>query len=161
MHGKYEVKYMLKAIGIIHSPFATKEEAPIQGAFHPDVEGKVEIFPEFAAGLKDIELFSHIILLYHFDRSGKVQLVRTPFLDDAPHGIFATRHPCRPNGIGLTVARLIRREENFLFIAGSDVLDGTPLMDIKPYVPRFDSFPEATEGWLTGKEIRDKPPGRE
>ncbi len=155
------MQYRVKAIGIIHSPFATKEEAPIQGAFHPDAEGKVEIFAEYAAGLQDIELFSHVILVYHFDRAGEVELVRAPFLDDTPHGIFATRHPCRPNGIGLTVARLLRRKENCLAVRGADVLDGTPLLDVKPYVPRFDSFPDATEGWLAGKVMRDKPPGRE
>ncbi len=155
------MEYRIKAIGAIHTGFATKEEAPIQGAFHPDAEGKVEVFPEFLAGLKDIELFSHIILLYHFDRSGKMQLVRAPFLDDTPHGIFATRHPCRPNGIGITIVRLLRREGNVLHVRGADVLDGTPLLDVKPYVPRFDSFPEASEGWLAGKDNREKPPGRE
>jgi tRNA-Thr(GGU) m(6)t(6)A37 methyltransferase TsaA len=119
------------------------------------------VFPEFAAGLQDIGLFSHIILLYHFDRAGKVELVRKPFLDDAPHGIFATRHPCRPNGIGITIVGLLRREGNRLMVSGTDVLDGTPLLDIKPYVSRFDSFPEASEGWFAGRQKRDKPPGRE
>ncbi len=155
------MEYRIRAIGVIRTSFATKEEAPIQGAFHPEAEGRVELFAEFAGGLKDIELFSHIILVYHFDRAGAVQLVRAPFLDDAPHGIFATRHPCRPNGLGITVARLLRREGNVLMIKGADVLDGTPLIDIKPYVPRFDAVPDATEGWLAGKEKRNKPPGRE
>lgn len=155
------MKYQVGAIGVIHTGHATKEETPIQGAFHPDAEGTVEVFPEFATGLQDIGLFSHIILLYHFDRAGKVELVRKPFLDDAPHGIFATRHPCRPNGIGISIVRLLRREGNELLVSGIDVLDGTPLLDIKPYVSRFDSFPDASEGWFAGKQKRDKPPGRE
>ena len=155
------MEYRIRTIGVIHTGFANKDDAPIQGAFQPDAEGTVELFAEFAEGLRDIELFSHIILIYHFDRSGKVQLVRTPFLDDTPHGIFATRHPCRPNGIGMTIVRLMGREGNILHVLGADVLDSTPLLDIKPYVPRFDSFPDASEGWLAGKERRDKPPGRE
>lgn len=151
----------INPIGIIHSPFATKEEAPIQGAFQPDAEGTVEVFADFAAGLKDIETFSHLILIYRFDRAGEVILVRPTLLDDEPHGVLASRHPCRPNGLGLSVVRLLRREGNILHVGGIDVLDGTPLIDIKPYVPRFDSYPEADEGWFSGKEARPKPPGRE
>ena len=153
--------YTFSPVGIIRSPFATKEEAPIQGAFVPDTVGQVELFPEYASGLKDLEGFSHLFLLYRFDRAGEVELVRPTFLDDEPHGIFATRHPCRPNGIGMTVVRLLSREENILTVAGIDVLDGTPLLDIKPYVPRFDAHPHATSGWFTGKEPRIKPAGRE
>jgi tRNA-Thr(GGU) m(6)t(6)A37 methyltransferase TsaA len=151
----------VRAVGVIHTDHATKEDTPIQGAFHPDAKGTVEVFPEFEAGLKDIGLFSHIILIYHFDRAGNVELIRKPFLDDAPHGIFATRHPCRPNGIGISIVRLLGHEENLLKVGGIDVLDGTPLLDIKPYVPRFDSYPAALEGWFAGKEKREKPPGRE
>jgi tRNA (adenine37-N6)-methyltransferase len=148
-------------IGIIHSSFRTKEEAPIQGAFRPDVEGIVEVFPEFAPALKDIETFSHLYLIYRFDRAGQVILSRPTFLDDEPHGVLASRHPCRPNGLGLSVVRLLRREGNMLHVGGIDVLDGTPLIDIKPYIPRFDCYPEAREGWTAGKEARQKPPGRE
>jgi tRNA-Thr(GGU) m(6)t(6)A37 methyltransferase TsaA len=155
------MEFQVRVIGVIHTNHATKEETPIQGAFQLDAGGKVEVFPKFAIGLQDIDLFSHIILIYHFDRAGKVELIRKPFLDDIPHGIFATRHPCRPNGIGISIVRLLRREENQLLVSGIDVLDGTPLLDIKPYVPRFDSFPEASEGWFAGKQNRDKPPGRE
>jgi tRNA-Thr(GGU) m(6)t(6)A37 methyltransferase TsaA len=121
----------------------------------------VEIFPEFTEGLLDIELFSHLYLFYHFDRAEPGELIRHPFLDDAPHGIFATRHPCRPNGIGITVVRLLERRGNSLTVSGIDVLDGTPLLDIKPYIPRFDCHPEASEGWFAGKENRKKPSGRE
>jgi tRNA-Thr(GGU) m(6)t(6)A37 methyltransferase TsaA len=148
-------------IGVIHSPYRTKEAAPIQGIFSPGGLGRVEILLEYAEGLKDIESFSHLILLYQFDRAGEIKLVRPTFLDDEPHGIFASRHPCRPSGIGLTVVKLLRRSKNILEVSGIDVLDGTPLIDIKPYVPRFDSFPEATDGWLASKGKRSKPPGRE
>jgi len=155
------VRITLEAIGLIHTDHATKEEAPIQGAFRPESAGTVEIFPQFAEGLKDIELFSHIYLFYHFDRAEPGPLVRYPFLDDTPHGIFATRHPCRPNGIGVTVVRLLSRRGNLLEVSGIDVLDGTPLLDIKPYVRRFDCHPEASEGWFSGKQDREKPAGRE
>lgn len=151
----------LKPIGIIRSPFTTKEDAPIQGVYRPTSKGTVELFPEYEEGLKDIETFSHIIVLYQFDRAGEMKLVRPPFLDDEPHGVFASRHPCRPNKVGLTVVRLISRVKNVLEISGIDVLDKTPVIDIKPYVPRFDCFPEANEGWIASKQNRPKPPGRE
>lgn len=151
----------IQPIGIIHTPFYGKEEAPVQGAFQPEAVGMVEVFPEFSAALKDIEAFTHLYLIYRFDRAGEIELVRAPFLDDEPHGIFATRHPCRPNGLGLSVVRLLSREVNVLRVAGIDVLDATPLIDIKPYIPRFDSYPDAGEGWLTDKESRSKPSGRE
>lgn len=125
------------------------------------MEGRVEVYPEFAEGLKDIEGFSCIYLFYVFDRSGAVELVRPTFLDDTPHGVFASRHPGRPNGIGITIVRLIRRDGPVLHVRGIDTLDGTPIIDIKPYIPRFDCFPDATEGWSQGKEERPKPKGRE
>jgi len=155
------MSFILKPIGIIHSPFKTKDECPIQGANASDSEGSVEVFIEYQDGLKDIELFSHIILLYLFDRAGEVKLIRQTFLDDEPHGVFACRHPCRPNGIGLSVVKLIKREKNVLKVGGIDVLDGTPLIDIKPYVPRFDNVPDAREGWVASKQWRSKPKGRE
>jgi len=111
--------------------------------------------------LKDIDTFSHIILLYLFDRAGEIKLVRPTFLDDEAHGVFASRHPCRPNSLGISVVRLLRRVENILEVEGIDVLDGTPLIDIKPYIPRFDCVPEANEGWVARKQWRPKPPGRE
>ncbi len=151
----------LKPIGIIRSPYASKEEAPIQGAFRPEGEGTVEVYREYAAGLKDVEGFSHIFLLYQFDRAGEVRLVRKTFLDDEAHGLFASRHPCRPNGIGLTIVRLLTRKEHILEVGGIDVLDQTPLLDIKPYIPRFDCYPDAEEGWTANKRKRPKPPGRE
>jgi tRNA-Thr(GGU) m(6)t(6)A37 methyltransferase TsaA len=155
------VTVTLKPIGIIHSPFATKEACPIQGRCAGDAKGQVEVFPEYAEGLQDIETFSHIYLLYQFDRAGTMELVRPPFLDDEAHGIFAIRHPARPNGLGMSVVKLLRRNGNILEVEGIDVLNETPLLDIKPYVPRFDCFPEANEGWVATKQWRPKPPGRE
>ena len=151
----------LNPIGIIHSPYATKESCPIQGFYRPEGRGTVEVFSQYTEGLKDIDTFSHIILLYLFDRAGEIKLVRPTFLDDEAHGIFASRHPCRPNSLGISVVRLLRRVENILEVEGIDVLDGTPLIDIKPYIPRFDWVPEANEGWAATKQWRPKPPGRE
>jgi tRNA (adenine37-N6)-methyltransferase len=151
----------LVSIGIIHSPFQTKEACPIQPLFAAEAEGRVEVFEEYAPGLQDVETFSHLNLLYLFDRSGEIQMVRPTFLDDQPHGIYASRHPCRPNGLGLSIVRLMRREGNTLWVMGVDVLDGTPLLDIKPYIPRFDCFPAASEGWFQEKQWRPKPEGRE
>jgi len=156
------IKFVVKPIGVIRSPFRTKEEAPIQGRFRPDAVGFVEIYEEYQEGLKDIEGFTHIFLIYPFDRAGRVELVRPVLLDDEPHGIFACRYPARPNCLGLTVVELLDRDTSGrLTVGGIDVLDGTPLLDIKPYVARFDSFPHATEGWFKDKHDRRKPPGRE
>jgi tRNA (adenine37-N6)-methyltransferase len=151
----------MKPIGIIHTQFKTKEQCPIQPVYSAGSIGKVEVFKEFEQGLKDIEGFSHIYLIYQFDRSGEIELVRPTFLDDEPHGIYASRHPCRPNGIGLSIVRLLKREGNILTIEGADMLDGTPLLDIKPYIPKFDAISSASEGWTAGKDWRPKPEGRE
>lgn len=161
MSEEKEVTLEMEPIGVIHTPFKAKEQAPIQGAFNPDVLGTVEVFEKYEAGLTDIGGFSHIILIYALDRSGPVEMLRMPFLSDEAHGVFATRHPARPNPIGLTVVRLVAIEGARIEVAGVDMLDGTPLLDIKPYVPRFDAFPEASEGWLSGCEDRPKPAGRE
>jgi tRNA-Thr(GGU) m(6)t(6)A37 methyltransferase TsaA len=152
---------IIEAVGIIHTPYKTKEECPIQPCYAIDSPGRVEVFEEYERGLKDIEGFSHIYLLYAFDRMGKIELVRATFLDDEPHGIYASRHPCRPNGIGLSVVRLVRRAGNVLMIAGADMLDKTPLLDIKPYIPAFDAVSSASGGWTAGKKWRPKPEGRE
>ena len=151
----------IEPIGIIHSPHTDKAGCPIQPTYATTSLGKVEILEQYQEGLKDIEAFSHLYLLYYFDRAGVIKLIRPTFLDDHPHGIYASRHPCRPNGIGLSIVRLIKRDHNILEVAGVDMLDGTPLLDIKPYIPRFDSVPDATEGWLTGREWRPKPRDKE
>lgn len=153
--------FQIDAIGRIRTDFATKADAPIQGAFNGGAIGIVELFSEYAEGLRDIEGFSHLILLYHLDRAAPVEMVRVPLLGDEPRGIFSTRHPARPNALGLTVVRLLSRDGTCLRVAGVDMLDGTPLIDVKPYVPRFDAFPHATEGWFEGCDDRPKPAGRE
>lgn len=148
-------------IGVIRTPHVTKDACPIQSVYSSDARGTVEVFEEYAAGLQDVELFTHLYLLYLFDRAGEVKLVRPPFLDDDPHGIFASRHPCRPNPIGLSIVRLESREANVLAVVGIDVLDGTPLLDIKPYVPRFDRVEGASNGWVAERPWRPKPDGWE
>ncbi len=155
------MKHSIEPIGVIHSPYKTKEDCPIQPAVRPGAWGSVEVFPAYAEGLKDVETFSHIILLYLFDRAGAVQLQRPTFLDDTPHGVFASRHPCRPNGIGLSIVKLEGRRGEVLQISGLDVLDGTPLIDLKPYIPRFDRVEGASNGWVEDKTWGPKPAGRE
>jgi len=139
-------------IGIIHSPFIEKDKTPIQ-ASRSQAVGQVEIYPEFADGLLDIEALSHLYLLYVFHESQGYELRAQPFLDDRKHGIFATRYPYRPNPIGMSVVKLLSRENNILTIEGVDVLDGTPLLDIKPYVPDFDHRADVRVGWY---ETRSK-----
>ena len=151
----------MDAIGIIRTPYKTKQDCPIQPLYTSSVTGRVEVKEEYAEGLKDIETFSHIYLLYRFDRADEIRLVRSTFLDDIPHGIYASRHPCRPNGIGMSIVKLIRRDGNILIVDGTDMLDETPLLDIKPYLPKYDSIPSANEGWTANKQWRQKPEGRE
>lgn len=151
----------LHPIGRIHTPYKTKEECPIQPVYSSGAEGRIELFAEYAAGLKDIEGFSHLYLIYLLDRAGEIRLVRPTFLDDEPHGIYASRHPCRPNGLGLSIVQLAERRGNILIVRGIDVLDATPLLDIKPYVPRFDSIPSAASGWVGERPWREKPTNRE
>jgi len=141
------MEWKIKPIGLIRSPYTNAEETPIQSAFS-EGRGEIEVFPEYEAGLKDIEGFSHLILLYYFHQAKGYSLSVKPFLDDTPKGLFATRHPARPNPIGLSVVRLLERRGNVLQIAEVDLLDGTPLLDIKPYVPQFDERKGATAGWL-------------
>jgi tRNA-Thr(GGU) m(6)t(6)A37 methyltransferase TsaA len=155
------MKISIKPIGIIRTPYKNKDECPIQGSYSPDSTGVVEIFKEHEEGLKDIETFSHIYLIYYFDQAGKIEYIRSTFLDDEKHGIYASRHPCRPNGIGISIVKLLGRENKLLKIACVDVLDKTPLLDIKPYIPRHDIIKEASEGWIANVEFRKKPLGRE
>jgi len=140
------MELVMKPIGILHSPFTDKNQTPIQST-RSQVSGYVEVFPEFAEGLKDLEGFSHIILLYTFHQSDGYTLQVKPFLDDRLRGLFATRHPCRPNPIGLSIVRLLTRRGNILDVEGVDMLDGTPLLDIKPFVPEFDVRTNVKTGW--------------
>ncbi len=138
-------------IGKVHSPYAEPQGAPIQVAGGKGVEGTIEIYPEFVAGLDSVEGFSHLFVIYHFHLAAKAELTVRPFLDDQRRGVFATRAPCRPNAIGLSVVRLVRVEGNLLHVEDLDIVDLTPVLDIKPYVPAFDAHRTERVGWLEGK----------
>lgn len=138
----------MKPIGLIHTPFTDLAGMPIQPSGAAGVRGTVEIFAEYRAGLKDLEGFSHIVLLYVFHRSEGYKLHVVPFMDTEQRGVFATRAPVRPNPIGLSVVRLDLIEGGILHIRNADMLDGSPLLDIKPYVPEFDSPVSVRAGWL-------------
>ena len=135
-------------IGIIHSPFTDIMGMPIQPNGARGIRGTVGIFGDYAEGLADIDGFSHIFLIYAFHRCPTYHLTVRPFLDTTPRGVFATRAPRRPNAIGLSIVRLIEVKGTTLVVEDVDILDGTPLLDLKPYVPEFDSYPEASSGWL-------------
>jgi tRNA-Thr(GGU) m(6)t(6)A37 methyltransferase TsaA len=137
-----------QTIGIIHSPFEGVENVPIQPSAAVGIRGTVEVFANFAKGLKDLEGFSHVILLYHFHRVAQSKLTVIPFLDREPRGVFATRAPTRPNPIGLSIVRLLSVEGGVLHVENVDIVDGTPLLDIKPYVPAFDHHEVERTGWL-------------
>jgi tRNA-Thr(GGU) m(6)t(6)A37 methyltransferase TsaA len=138
-------------IGTVRSPFKTIEGTPIQPVGARGVRGQIEIRREFAAGLKDLEGFSHLILIYHFHLSDGFDLEVTPFLDDERHGVFATRAPKRPNPIGISIVKLVDIQGSLLIIEDVDIVDGTPLLDLKPYVPQFDSRETEKIGWLTDR----------
>ncbi len=140
----------LKPIGVIHSPYRSRGGAPHQGCGREEVS-EIELFKEFEEGLKDIEGFSHIILIYWFRKSqGYHLLVKTPW-DTKPHGLFTTRSPNRPCPLGLCVVELVAREKNILKVKGLDAIDGTPLLDIKPYIPSIDEKANVKIGWLEGR----------
>jgi len=138
----------LKPIGVIHTPYHEARDIPIQGIFKADVEGWIELDEKYQAGLKDLDGFSHAILLYYFHRSSEENLAEKPFLEDETHGIFAIRSPHRPNHLGISVVKMKRIEENKLFFTEVDILDGTPLLDIKPYSRYFDCRDDAVSGWM-------------
>jgi len=144
-----EVRY--KPIGIVHSQFKKPQNVPIQSVASKGIKGSVEVDREYAEGLKDIEGFSHIILIYHFHLSKAYSLIVEPYLDKNPHGVFSTRAPSRPNPIGISIVRLTKIEDNILHIQDVDIIDGTPLLDIKPYVPNFDQRKTVKIGWLKNK----------
>ncbi|OFX40909.1 MAG: tRNA (N6-threonylcarbamoyladenosine(37)-N6)-methyltransferase TrmO [Bacteroidetes bacterium GWA2_32_17] len=140
-----------KPIGIIYSPFKTIENIPIQNIGAKGVKGTIEIFKEFVTGLKDLDGFSHLILIYHLHKVIHDSLLVKPFLDTVEHGIFATRSPVRPNPIGLTVVKLIEIKNNLITIENLDILYETPLLDIKPYLPMIDDMKDIRIGWLNDK----------
>ena len=138
----------IKPIGIIRTPYKEPKGMPIQGKFEKDVIGRAEIFPEYLEGLKDIEGFSHIILIYYFDKSKGEKLIAQPFLEDETHGVFAMRSPHRPNHIGISIVKLERVKKRAITFSAVDILDGTPLLDLKPYVSHFDSRENVKNGWI-------------
>lgn len=144
-------KIQYTPIGRIRSSFKQANGTPIQASASENSRGTIEVFPEFTEGLEGLEGFSHIWLFYHFHLPGKAVLKVKPFLDELEHGVFATRAPRRPNQLGASIVRLERIEGNVLHILDLDILDNTPLIDIKPYVPAFDNREDALTGWMEGK----------
>ena len=144
-----------RPIGIIHSPYRDAADMPIQPPGAAGVAGTVAVVEKYQEGLKDIDGFSHLILIYHFHLSRGFSLKVTPFMDDVEHGVFATRAPRRPNAIGMSIVRLVRVEGSLLHIEDVDIVDGTPLLDLNPYVQLFDSRQDVKTGWLadTGKSV--------
>jgi tRNA-Thr(GGU) m(6)t(6)A37 methyltransferase TsaA len=144
-----EVRY--KPIGVVHSPFKKPQNVPIQAAISKGIKGTVEVARRYVEGLKDLEGFSHIILIVHFHKSKAYSLLVKPYLDENLRGLFSTRAPSRPNPIGISIVRLTKIEDNILYIEDLDIIDGTPLLDIKPYVPNFDQRKKVRIGWLRNK----------
>jgi tRNA-Thr(GGU) m(6)t(6)A37 methyltransferase TsaA len=142
-------------IGVVSSPYKNTKEIPKGFGAKHDAEGLLKILPELEAGLADIEGFSHLFVIWEFDRSEGFELLGTPPIDDRPHGVFATRSPRRPNPIGLTVVQLLRREGSLLHVRGLDMLDGTPILDIKPYLSSIP-MESLRRGWLAEAEARKK-----
>lgn len=138
----------VKPIGIIHSPFQQPAGTPIQAVFAKGTEGSVEVFDEYAQGLKDLDGFERVWLIYWFDRCRDYNLAVIPYMDTQQRGLFSTRAPARPNPIGMSAVGLERIEGNKMYVRDMDILDGTPLLDIKPYSPKFDCFEVSRSGWL-------------
>ncbi|MEA3447352.1 MAG: tRNA (N6-threonylcarbamoyladenosine(37)-N6)-methyltransferase TrmO [Bacteroidota bacterium] len=152
-------KIVFKSIGIVYSPHTELSDIPIQPVFSKGIEGKVVVETAYVQGLQDLQSFSHIYLYYYFHRSEETHLHETPYLSNESHGVFATRSPHRPNKLGVSLVRLIRIEGNTLFINDVDILNGTPLLDIKPYIQRFDSKEHVRSGWqdnISDEKASDK-----
>jgi len=141
-------KITIYPIGLVHSPYKQIKDMPIQGKFKPGVKAWIGLKREYSPGLKDLEGFSHAIIIYYFHKSEKTEIEGKPFLENNKHGIFAIRSPHRPNHIGLSVVKVERIEDNKLHFSEVDVLDGTPVLDIKPYVKQFDVRDNIISGWL-------------
>lgn len=142
----------MEAIGVIRSPFDTLANMPIQPRGAAGIEGEVIVDPAYAEGLADLEGFSHVYLIYQFHCAPRTELTVIPFMDDKPRGVFSTRSPLRPNHIGLSIVELVSVRENKLAVRGVDILDGTPLLDIKPYIAVFDKVAESRSGWLSADD---------
>jgi tRNA-Thr(GGU) m(6)t(6)A37 methyltransferase TsaA len=143
-----DMKINYQSIGTIHTPFTDLSDMPIQPTGETSAPGTAHLDPRYIPALKDLEGFSHVILIYHFHRSKRVDLTVTPFMDSEPRGLFATRAPTRPNPIGISIVALHGIDGNILQLGNVDILDGTPLLDIKPYVPDFDTPKDVRSGWL-------------
>jgi tRNA (adenine37-N6)-methyltransferase len=153
--GSKNQEIIVRPIGMIHSPHTVPQETPLQSNL-TCASGELEIFPAYAEGLKDIEQFTHLILLYHFDRAGGWSLTEKPLSDGVvERGVFAMRHFSRPNNIGLSIVRIKGVRGNILEVEGVDMLNGTPLLDVKPYIPPFDSIPTASCGWVTQQHLEE------
>ncbi len=150
----------MRPIGIIHSPYKGSKEIPIQGRFKDDVEAWLELKNEYVRGLKDLDKFSHCILVYYFHKSKKETIEGKPFLEEEKHGIFAIRSPHRPNHIGFSIVKIQRIQANTLYFREVDMIDGTPVLDIKPYVKYFDSREDVISGWLDKHFQNGKIPDR-
>lgn len=150
-------EFKIKSIGVIHTPYKNQSGMPIQGCFDKKITGKIELFPEYHNGTKDIEDFSHLILIYYFDRAKKEKLIGQPFLEDDVHGIFAIRSPSRPNHLGFSIVKLEKVEKNIIIFSEVDILDKTPLLDIKPYVSYFDVRENVKNGWLDKHFLNSTP----
>ena len=136
-----------RPIGVLRSEHRVAAQTPIQPVYARGCLGRAEVFPEFAEGLTDLEGFSHVYIIYHFHQAQPAKMKVKPFMQDVEHGVFATRAPARPNPIGISIVELVRREDNVLYLDGLDVLNGTPLLDIKPYTARFDRIETTRNGW--------------
>jgi len=147
--------FVVRPIGVIRSSHTRADQTPIQPVFAQGANGRAEIYPPYGDGLRDLDGFSHIWLLYWFHQAGPPRLTVQPYLQDVDHDVFATRAPSRPNPIGLSLVRLVRQEGTVLHLEDVDILDGTPLLDIKPYVPRFDQRAGVRIGWLEQVDERE------
>ena len=150
--------HKINPIGIIHTPFKSIKDMPIQPKGAAEVAGHIIMDEKYVEGLQDLDGFSHIYLLYSFHQATRTEMHVIPFMDDQARGVFATRSPLRPNHIGISIVNLIRVDGNKVFVKGIDMLDGTPLLDIKPYIEKFDAVQDSVSGWLqaSDEEIRKK-----
>ena len=142
----------MKALGTIYTPFENLEDMPIQPKGAAEVIGTIELEEQYTEGLADLQGFSHIYLLYEFHMAQRTALTVTPFMDTTPRGVFATRSPLRPNHIGISIVKLIGVEKNIVTVQGIDILNGSPLLDIKPYIAAFDAVQQSQSGWMKGSE---------
>lgn len=145
------MKIEFEPIGIVRSPFKNAEGTPAQPAIDKGTDGSIEIYPQFAEGLKDLDLFSHAYIFFHLHKAVRKELLVTPFMDTVKRGVFATRSPGRPNSLGMSVVSIVRVEGNIVHISNHDLLDGSPVLDIKPYVSKFDIFTNTCDGWFADK----------